>query len=157
MTKPEHPNVTKSEEMMCLMIKTYIKLVHRGVKVVKFLYNLFSPSKPIFLSSDARIMSSAFLQFSLWQSPQAVTHLRPFLWQEYVLVPYGLLEESMHLHCTNYSFLSSSYICHDWIICCHQASNPTAQDPTISLHVWASARALPVIEPSNCENVLPFL
>ena len=88
----------------------YLKLVHRVViGVWLLLYNIFSPSKPTFSSSDARIMSSAFLQkFSLRQSPQAVTHWRLFLWQEHTLFPREFLEESLHLHHINFSRVSGA-------------------------------------------------
>ena len=69
--------------------------------MVKFL-NVFSPSKTNFSSFNVRIMSLPRL------SPQAVTHLRPFLQQEHTLVSHGFLEESLHLHHTNFIRVSGA-------------------------------------------------
>ena len=54
------------------------------------------------------MLSSAFRQFNPRQSPRAVTHLRPFLWQEHVFVPHGFLEVSLHLQRTNFSNVSGT-------------------------------------------------
>ena len=94
----------KYEKMMFFDDKyMHISLVHWMLKGVNF----SSSSKSNISSSDER-MFSAFLQFSPRQSPQAVTHLRPFLRQEHTLVPHRFLEESLHLHHTNLSKVSGA-------------------------------------------------
>ena len=54
------------------------------------------------------MMSSAFRQFNPQESPQAVTHLRPFLRQEHAFVPHGFQEVSLHLQWTNFSNVSGA-------------------------------------------------
>ena len=62
----------------------------------------------LFSSSGSSTKSSELLQTFPWQSPQAVTHFNPFLWQEHTLVLQRFLDDSLNLHCTNFNKLSGT-------------------------------------------------
>ena len=71
------------------------------------------------------------MQLSPRQSPQAVAHFCPFLRQVHKLLPHGFLDDSLHLHRTNFSKPSgaeskSSLLA---LVPYRQASNPNAYGP----------------------------
>lgn len=59
-------------------------------------------------SETLRKTSSAFIQFSPRQSPQVVIHFSLFLWHEEILLPHGFLDDNLHLHHTNFKWLSGA-------------------------------------------------
>ena len=64
-------------------------------------------SDKIQLSQLFYTVYSQFLQLSPLQSPYAVTHFNPCLWQEHVLLPHV---ESLHLHQTKLSKFSDDWL-----------------------------------------------